>query len=65
VDPHSTSQLSFEEQQMERLCDEERYKSLENGNGSDDEYEGMFVPLSPAHTSNFWCDFLLLIDVNK
>ena len=35
----STCALSYEEQEMERLCDEERYRSLKNGNGSDDEFE--------------------------
>ena len=47
-DQDSTWQLSYEEQEIERLCDEERYKALENdnGNGSHDEYEGMLNPFT-------------------
>ena len=35
----STCGLSYEEQEIERLCEEERYRSLKNDKGSDDEYE--------------------------
>ena len=47
-DSDNTWQLSYDEQEIERLCDEERYKDLENTNGSDDEYEGMLQ--SPVKT---------------
>ena len=41
-DEDNTWQLSYDEQEIERLCDEERYQALENndGNGSGDDYEG-------------------------
>ena len=47
-DSDNTWQLSYDEQEIQRLCDEERYKDLENTNGSDDEYEGMLQ--SPVKT---------------
>ena len=42
-DSDNSWQLPYNEQEIERLCDEERYKDLENRNGSDDEYEGLMV----------------------
>lgn len=37
-----TMLLSYEEQEIERLCEEERYQALVNNdsNGSDEDYEG-------------------------